>query len=115
MTPQRPERVPRPVLALGAVSLQNDTSSEMAHALLPLFLRQLGAPPAFAMDNLGAAIGPALATLILRSVPLLPISRRPRSTGRRMNCSTSWSASLCCLPACCLAGCGRRIACRWRS
>ncbi|MGQ9658253.1 MAG: MFS transporter [Fimbriimonadales bacterium] len=47
MTPQRPERVPRPVLALGAVSLLNDTSSEMVYALLPLFLRSLGAPPAF--------------------------------------------------------------------
>lgn len=47
MTPQRPERVPRPVLALGAVSLLNDTSSEMVYALLPLFLRSLGAPLAF--------------------------------------------------------------------
>lgn len=39
--------LPRPVVALGAVSLMNDTSSEMIYPLLPLFLRSLGAPPAF--------------------------------------------------------------------
>lgn len=41
----RSARIPRPVVALGAVSLMNDTSSEMAFPLLPLFLRSLGAPP----------------------------------------------------------------------
>jgi len=41
------KRIPRPVAALGAVSLLNDTSSEMVYPLLPLFLRSLGAPPAF--------------------------------------------------------------------
>ncbi|MCS7300637.1 MAG: MFS transporter [Fimbriimonadales bacterium] len=39
-------RIPRPVVALGAVSLMNDASSEMVFPLLPLFLRSLGAPPA---------------------------------------------------------------------
>jgi MFS family permease len=34
------------VVALGAVSLMNDASSEMVFPLLPLFLRSLGAPPA---------------------------------------------------------------------
>jgi MFS family permease len=43
----RPRNIPRPVVALGAVSLLNDASSEMAYPLLPLFLRSLGAPPAF--------------------------------------------------------------------
>ncbi len=42
----RASSIPRPVLALGAVSLMNDTSSEMVFPLLPLFLRSLGAPPA---------------------------------------------------------------------
>ena len=42
-----PRNIPRPVVALGAVSLLNDASSEMAYPLLPLFLRSLGAPPAF--------------------------------------------------------------------
>ncbi|MDW8052831.1 MAG: MFS transporter [Armatimonadota bacterium] len=37
-------RIPRPVVALGTVSLLNDTSSEMVFPLLPLFLRGLGAP-----------------------------------------------------------------------
>ncbi|MDM7460554.1 MAG: MFS transporter [bacterium] len=45
-TPFRALKIPRPVLALGAVSLMNDTSSEMVFPLLPLFLRSLGAPPA---------------------------------------------------------------------
>ncbi|MCS7191286.1 MAG: MFS transporter [Fimbriimonadales bacterium] len=35
------------MIALGAVSLMNDASSEMVYPLLPLFLRSLGAPPAF--------------------------------------------------------------------
>ncbi|MDW8107283.1 MAG: MFS transporter [Armatimonadota bacterium] len=39
--------VPRSVVALGAVSLMNDVSSEMVYPLLPLFLRGLGASPAF--------------------------------------------------------------------
>lgn len=49
MTPQHPypSRVPRSVFALGAVSLLNDISAEMVYSLLPLFLRKLGAPPAF--------------------------------------------------------------------
>ncbi|MCS7208464.1 MAG: MFS transporter [Fimbriimonadales bacterium] len=42
----RLSRIPRPVVALGVVSLLNDTSSEMVFPLLPLFLRGLGAPPA---------------------------------------------------------------------
>ncbi|MCX7924482.1 MAG: MFS transporter [Fimbriimonadales bacterium] len=41
----RSTKIPRPVIALGAVSLMNDTSSEMVFPLLPLFLRSLGAPP----------------------------------------------------------------------
>ncbi len=41
----RSSKIPRPVAALGAVSLMNDTSSEMVFPLLPLFLRSLGAPP----------------------------------------------------------------------
>lgn len=40
------EAIPRPVVALGAVSLMNDASSEMVFPLLPLFLRSLGASPA---------------------------------------------------------------------
>lgn len=44
---QRQTGLPRTVVALGAVSLMNDTSSEMIYPLLPLFLRSLGAPPAF--------------------------------------------------------------------
>lgn len=36
--------LPKPVIALGGVSLLNDTSSEMLYPVLPLFLRQLGAP-----------------------------------------------------------------------
>lgn len=42
----RKQAIPRPVVALGAVSLMNDASSEMVFPLLPLFLRSLGAPPA---------------------------------------------------------------------
>ncbi len=45
ISPRSP-KIPRPVIALGAVSLMNDTSSEMVFPLLPLFLRSLGAPPA---------------------------------------------------------------------
>jgi len=37
-------RLPKPVIALGGVRLLNDTSSEMLYPVLPLFLRQLGAP-----------------------------------------------------------------------
>ncbi|MEN3002087.1 MAG: MFS transporter [Armatimonadota bacterium] len=39
--------MPKAVLALGAVSLLNDISSEMIYPLLPLFLAQLGASVAF--------------------------------------------------------------------
>lgn len=39
--------LPKTVVALGAVSLLNDTSSEMIYPLLPLFLAQLGASVAF--------------------------------------------------------------------
>ena len=40
-------RLPKAVVALGMVSLLNDTSSEMIYPLLPLFLAQLGASVAF--------------------------------------------------------------------
>ncbi|MCS7065354.1 MAG: MFS transporter [Fimbriimonadales bacterium] len=40
-------RLPKAVVALGAVSLLNDISSEMIYPLLPLFLAQLGASVAF--------------------------------------------------------------------
>lgn len=47
MKASRSRRLPLAVLALGAVSLLNDISSEMVYPLLPLFLAQLGASVAF--------------------------------------------------------------------
>lgn len=89
--------LPGPVLALGAVSLLTDLSSEMIYPLLPVFLAGLGAGPAF----LGLVEGVAESTAAL--LKLVSGAASDRASRRKPWVVTGYGLASCVRPLVALA------------